>query len=102
MMHPVLYAIIVLLVVVFFATLSYIGYQSLLDHADRRIQTTYYLNDPRFRRGRPSRRCPAGCVRTGDKHDSKSGYACPNGPMCYNCEGKNPGCCCYDSQCANC
>lgn len=101
-MDPVAYSVVVILILIFFALLGYLTYQYLEEHVDRRVQIRYALNDPRFRRGGWRRRCPAGCVKTGDRHDSKSGWACPNGSFCYNSVGRHATCCSYDSQCANC
>jgi hypothetical protein len=98
-MNPILYSIVVMLILVFFAILCYIGYQTLVDNVDRKVQISYSLNNWKRRR---RRKCPAGCVRTGDKNDSKSGWACPNGSFCYNCLGRERSCCCYDEQCADC
>lgn len=101
-MNPVLYSIVVILILIFFAAISYIAYQALEDNVDRKVQIKYGVNNPYYWRGRRGRKCPAGCVKTGDKHDSKSGWACPNGSFCYNCQGRRPHCCCYDEQCKDC
>ena len=39
----------------------------------------------------PPRKCPIGCVRTGNK------FGCPNGNFCYKDQ-----CCKYDFDCKNC
>lgn len=99
---PTFQTIIITFLIILFIIILYYVFGMLSTHIRRRSSTTYWLNHPNFRRGRFNRRCPRGCVRSGDKHDSKSGWACPAGSFCYNCEGNNPKCCCYDSQCSGC
>jgi hypothetical protein len=99
-MEIIQYLLITFVVILFFTTISYTLYDNIYEHLKpsnitsrkKKIKYKKYKN-----RGKYNKTCPSGCVFTGNKHDSISGYACPNGPFCYNNK-----CCKYDFQCKKC
>lgn len=90
-------AIVVIVTIIFIVIIGYVFYEIFMDRASKKYQTIYFLNHPYYNKGHRSKRgkyhCPRGCNNKGQ---------CVGGPFCYNCEGDNPHCCCYDIQCAGC
>ena len=88
----ILTTLLVIIVVAFFA---YAIYQAMQQELHLKYQRVYRHNNPWYRSSHPRHlhRCPQGCNKK---------RQCPYGSLCYNCQGNNPHCCCYDSQCKHC
>ena len=70
-------------------------YEILANYLHDRYQTEYRNNNKWYwpHSSRPEGSCLNGC---------RLDKTCPRGSLCYDCQGSNPSCCCYDSQCAGC
>ena len=82
-----------MIIVLFISAFFWLFYESISTSTDKRYQLTYFLNNPHYNRGHNHSTCPRGCT---------SKRKCPHGNKCFNCQGDNPFCCCYDNQCRNC
>lgn len=81
-------AFIIILTVLFVIGVFYLVNQAYWRYFSMRMSQHDYLHSkgPKHH----GKRLLRGCTKNGE---------CPNGNFCYNCEGPNATCCCYDFQC---
>lgn len=100
-MDAIITLLIILLIIMAFATLSYVMYHRMRGYVERRHAGWYINHDPRFWVKRWRKECPRGCQFVGRNSGNamkKGGkWGCPNGEFCY---GEH--CCKYDNECNKC
>lgn len=81
-------AFIIILTVLFVIGVFYLVNQAYWRYFSMRMSQHNYLHSkgPKHH----GKQLLRGCTKNGE---------CPNGNFCYNCEGPNATCCCYDFQC---
>lgn len=86
--NALLEAFIIILTILFIIGVFYLVNQAYWRYFSMRMSQHGYLHSrgPKYH----GKRLLRGCTRNGK---------CPNGNFCYNCEGPNATCCCYDFQC---